>query len=206
VAGLSQTGLHKTTLILVRHSLPEVDPETAANEWRLSEEGRRRSREMAEQLAAHRPEIVVTSQEPKAQETGEIIAGVLNLPWETAAGLHEHRRTGEFFSQEQFQQQVREFFARPSELVFGLETAEQAGRRFSEAVSRVVEEHAGKNILIVAHGTVMTLFITAYNPIKPVPFWQQLKMPDFVVLTQPSFTLPNTPRSNDRKALVKQGK
>jgi broad specificity phosphatase PhoE len=192
VAGLSQTGLHKAVLVLVRHSLPEVDPETAAAEWRLSEEGRQRCREMAKQLAAHRPEIVVTSQEPKAQETGEIIAGVLNLPWETADGLHEHRRTGQFFSQEQFQQQVREFFARPSELVFGLETAEQARQRFSTAVSQVTKNHAAKNILVVAHGTVMTLFITAHNPIEPVPFWQQLKMPDCVILTQPFFKLPNT--------------
>ena len=189
MAGLTQAGSDSTTLILVRHSLPEVDREKTAAEWRLSEEGRRRCRETAAELAVYRPEIVVTSQEPKAQETGEIIAGTLNLPWETAADLHEHRRTGEFFSQEQFQQQVREFFERPSELVFGLETAEQAGQRFSTAVSRVVEEHSGKNILIAAHGTVITLFIAAHNPVEPIAFWQQLKMPDFVVLTQPSFTL-----------------
>ena len=38
------------TLILVKHSLPEIDPSVPANEWRLSCEGRRRARKLGERL------------------------------------------------------------------------------------------------------------------------------------------------------------
>jgi broad specificity phosphatase PhoE len=114
----------------------------------------------------------------------------LGLPWETAENLHEHERTGEFVSQEKFQRQIRAFFERPTELVFGLETAEEALGRFEAAVSQTLARLPNKNIIIAAHGTVMTLFITAHNPtIAPIPFWQQLQMPDYKVLTQPNFKL-----------------
>jgi broad specificity phosphatase PhoE len=114
----------------------------------------------------------------------------LGLPCETAENLHEHQRTGEFFSREEFEQKVRDFFERPKELVFGLETAEQALGRFETAVSQAIGRYPNKNIIIATHGTVMTLFITAHNPaIAPIPFWQQLKIPDYLVLTQPHFAL-----------------
>jgi broad specificity phosphatase PhoE len=177
-------------LILVRHAQPVIDPDKPSAEWQLSEDGRTRSRELAEQLKPYQPDIVITSQEPKTAETGRIIADTLGLPYETAENLHEHERTGEFVSQEKFQLQVRDFFERPTELVFGLETAEEALGRFEAAVYQTIGHHPNQNIIIATHGTVMTLFITAHNPtIAPIPFWQQLQMPDYKVLTQPNFKL-----------------
>jgi broad specificity phosphatase PhoE len=177
-------------LILVRHAQPIIDSNKPSAEWQLSADGRNRSRELAEQLRTYQPDIVITSREPKAAETGRIIAETLGLPYETAENLHEHRRTGEFVGQEKFQQQVRGFFERPTELVFGLETAEQALERFETAVSQVIGRHPNKNIIIAAHGTVMTLFIAAHNPtIAPLPFWQQLQMPDYFILEQPNLEL-----------------
>jgi broad specificity phosphatase PhoE len=177
-------------LILVRHAQPVIDPNKPSAEWQLSEDGRTRSRELADKLKPYQPDIVITSQEPKAAETGRIIAEILGLPWETAENLHEHERTGEFVSQEKFQRQIRAFFERPTELVFGLETAEEALGRFEAAVLQVIGRHPNKNIIIATHGTVMTLFITTHNPdIAPIPFWQQLQMPDYIVLTRPGFQL-----------------
>jgi 2,3-bisphosphoglycerate-dependent phosphoglycerate mutase len=176
-------------LILVRHAQPAIDPNKPSAEWQLSEDGRTRSRELAEQLRSYQPDIVITSHEPKAAETGRIIAETLGLPCETAENLHEHQRTGQFFSQEQFQQKIRDFFERPAELVFGLETAEEALERFEAAVTQTITRHPHQNIIIATHGTVITLFVSAHNDIEPIPFWQQLKMPDYKVLTQTSFKL-----------------
>jgi broad specificity phosphatase PhoE len=146
-------------LILVRHAQPIIDSNKPSAEWQLSADGRNRSRELAEQLRTYQPDIVITSREPKAAETGRIIAETLGLPYETAENLHEHRRTGEFVGQEKFQQQVRGFFERPTELVFGLETAEQALERFETAVSQVIGRHPNKNIIIAS-----------------LPFWQELQL------------------------------
>jgi broad specificity phosphatase PhoE len=177
-------------LILVRHSLPEVIPTLPANQWHLSETGRQRCRPLAERLVAFAPDVIVTSDEPKAMETGEIVASLLDKPLRTTQGLHEHdRRKVAFESTEWFEAAVARFFAQPERLVFGNETADQAHRRFSEAVAVVIEERPEQNVVIVAHGTVMTLFVTRAVGLEPFPFWKRLGLPAFVVLLRPAFNL-----------------
>lgn len=178
-------------LILVRHSLPEFVVGVPASQWRLSAEGRRRCQQLAERLVSYDLAIVVTSQETKATETGQIVAEVLDLPWETAPGLHEHERgvvkgTG---GQEEFQAQIAQLFERPSHLVMGYETADQAHDRFAAAVADVVAQHPTGNLAIVTHGTVMTLLVARANRIDPLRFWRGLGLPAFAVLSLPSWRL-----------------
>ena len=56
-------------LILVRHSSPEIVPAVPADQWPLSEAGRLRCKTLAKKLAAHHPNVVVSSTEIKALET-----------------------------------------------------------------------------------------------------------------------------------------
>ena len=187
-------------LILVRHSLPEMVVGVPASQWRLSEEGRLRCQKLAERLAAYGLATIVTSAEPKAVETGQIVAEALGLPFETAPGLHEHERgvVRDLGSREEFQTQVACLFEHPSELVLGHETADQAHARFAGAVAHVVEEHpagnpsspdstelvagSGQSLAVVSHGTVMTLFIARANGLDPIPFWKSLSLPGFHLL------------------------
>jgi broad specificity phosphatase PhoE len=83
-------------------------------------------------------------------------------------------------------------FARPHELVFGNETAQQAHTRFAGAVAQVVERHPVGNIVIVTHGTVISLFVAVHANLDPFALWKQLAMPSFVVLAVPSFKLLDT--------------
>ena len=177
-------------LILVRHSLPKIIPDLPACQWTLSSEGQGRCTQLAERLAPWSPTRIVTSCETKAIETGEIVAGLLALPAEKAAGLHEHRRQNEpFTSQARFVEQVQHFFARPGQLVFGEETAQQAERRFREAVWAVLGRYAEDTVAIVAHGTVMSLLVAYANDMDPFAFWRGLRLPAFVVLTCPDLEL-----------------
>ena len=177
-------------LILIRHSAPEIDPDVPAKEWHLSQEGRRRCEKLARRLKRFSPDVFVSSVEPKAMETAQIVADRLGKPWEVAEGLHEHDRTKEpFTTQAEFEAKVVEFFTRPKELVFGAETADQAGLRFMKAVVDVLPRHGGENVAIVAHGTVITLFVSRISEIEPVPFWKQLGLPAFVVLSWPGLRL-----------------
>ena len=178
-------------LLLVRHSLPQMVTGVPASRWRLSAEGRHRSRALAERLAAYDPAAIVASEEPKAVETGQIVALVLGLPFETAPGLHEHERAvvRDLGSPEEFQAQVAAFFQRPGELVLGYETAGQAHARFAQAVARVLELHPDGNLVIVSHGTVMSLLVARANDLDPVPFWQSLGLPALAILSLPDLKL-----------------
>ena len=176
--------------ILVKHSLPEIIPSIPGNEWRLSAEGRQRCLPLAAKLAPYQPDVIVSSQETKAWQTGQIIADTLVLPLETVDGLHEHeRRTEPFGDQAQFEASIAALFERPNELVYGEETAAQALDRFSRAVTALVERHDNRNLVVVAHGTVITLLVAQNNPIAPFPFWKRLRLPSFVVLSLPELAL-----------------
>lgn len=177
-------------LILVKHSLPEINPEVDARDWRLSAEGRSRCVALAQQLAPYQPTQFVSSDEPKAVETAEIIAAKFTLPNAVAAGLHEHdrRNTPYLASRQDFEAAIVKFFDKPNQLVYGNETANQASSRFTTAVSKICKASEG-NLVIVSHGTVITLFVAAHNAIKPFAFWKNLAMPAIVVLRLPDFRL-----------------
>jgi broad specificity phosphatase PhoE len=177
-------------LILVKHSLPEIVPGEPAAAWRLSPEGRARCRPLAEKLAAYRPRIVVSSVEPKARETAEAVAATLGCGLEVVAGLQEHERSSvPFMSKDAFEAAVAAFFARPTELVFGEETADLAHVRFAAAVDGVLAHHAGQTVAIVAHGTVITLFAARATGLEPLSLWKTLGLPSFVVFSLPVLRL-----------------
>jgi broad specificity phosphatase PhoE len=177
-------------LMLVRHSLPEIVPALPASQWSLSEAGRQRCEPLADRLAVYGPDVFVTSTEPKAVETGRIVAELLGRPWETAEGLHEHeRRDVAFESQERFEAAVAGFFAEPGRLVFGSETSDRAHQRFAQAIAAVVERFPSQSVAVVTHGTVMTLFVTRAAGLEPFPFWKRLGLPAFVVLSLPELGL-----------------
>jgi broad specificity phosphatase PhoE len=173
-------------LILVKHSQPQIDPFVPAREWHLSQEGRLRCRPLADKLAVYEPDVIVTSTEPKEVETAKIVAEHIDKPIEVVEGLHEHNRGNvAFYSPQVFDEAVAKFFQRPGELVFGRETALQAQERFSQAIEGVLEKYADENVGIVAHGTVITLFVAAHVKIEPFAFWKRLGLPSFVVMEVP---------------------
>jgi len=183
-------------LILVKHSLPEVVPKIPASEWVLSKPGQVRCLALAHRLEPYSPDIIISSIEPKAVETAQIIAAQINKPLDTAQGLHEHDRTGvDFLGREEFEARLNDFFKRPDQLVLGRETAHLALARFSKALSLVEIEHPDKNIVVVAHGTVITLFVQEFNALEAFAFWRNLDLPSFVVLSWPGHKLVNTVES-----------
>jgi broad specificity phosphatase PhoE len=185
------TGALERKLILVRHSMPEMVLGVPASQWSLSNEGRRRCKSLVDRLREHGPAVIVASQEPKAVETGQIVADLLGLPFDTAEGLHEHERgpVESLGSREAFQALVARVLERPGELIFGQETGDEARERFATALARVLARHPHGDLAVVTHGTVMTLFIAHAIGLDPVPFWQRLGLPAFAVLSLPDLSL-----------------
>lgn len=180
-------------LILVKHSLPEILEDVPAREWHLSEDGRERARELAGKLNRYQPGIIVSSVEPKARETAAILGENLGLEFHKVEGLHEQDRSREsYHSKVKFQALVRELFDKPNQLVFGNETAHEALVRFRQAVEFVLNSYNDKTIVLVAHGTVISLYVSWLTGCDGYSLWKELGLPAFVVLDIQSKILLNT--------------
>ena len=177
-------------LLLVRHSIPATDPCVAPQQWPLSAEGRARCAALAEALRPHLPAVMVTSQEAKAAETAAQLARALGLAYKAVPGLQEHRRTtDDWQSEAEFKASVARLFAEPGQLVFGAETADQAYARFSAAAAGVLDANPDGNVIIVSHGTVLSLFAGRAAGVDPAALWQRLKLPALVVVDRASMAL-----------------
>jgi len=177
-------------LVLIKHSLPEIVPGKPASQWKLSETGRQRCQILAGKLAPYSAEVVVSSVEPKAVETAQIVATRMHVPFHTVENLHEHERPClDFSSQSQFEARVKTFFETPEKLVMGRETARQACERFSGAIQSLLQKYPNKNLALVAHGTVISLFVAQYIGLEPFSFWKELSLPGFVVFRLPQLEL-----------------
>jgi broad specificity phosphatase PhoE len=178
------------TLILIKHSLPQIDPTVPANQWRLSEEGRVRARLLAQKLGQYSPDLIFSSVEPKAVETARIVGDALDKPVEVVEGLHEHARCNvKFLDKDKFEESVAQFFAQPDVLTFGNETADQAHHRFSQAVAGISAKYPNNNLALITHGTVLTLLVSRLAAVAPFPFWRDLELPSWVVLAHPDLEL-----------------
>ena len=178
-------------LVLVRHSMPETEPDKLASAWRLGEAGRRRAERLASRLGEFNPSVIWSSVEPKAVETAEIVAEAFGVPVEVADGLEEHhRRSVPFFATRvEFEGRVEKLFQRPDQLVLGEETADQARARMAAAIAGVID--AGQtDSIVVTHGTVMTLYAASVAGVQPMSFWRRLGLPSYVVLSLPSMDMP----------------
>jgi broad specificity phosphatase PhoE len=170
-------------LILVKHSSPEVIENIPARAWHLSYEGKTRAQFLAERLESYQPEVIISSIEPKAIETAEIVASSLKLPRHVAEDLHEHDRSNAIYlPRNEFESALQEFFNTPDELVFGNETANQTHRRFSNAVYSLLNKFLNQTVVMIAHGTVISLFVSRLTGTSDFLLWSELGLPSFVVL------------------------
>lgn len=200
-------------LILIRHSLPEIHSEVPASEWSLSADGRARCLLLAEQLMGYHIQALACSHEPKAIQTAAILGERLLLPVQPFDGLHEHlRQAMPWQGQTAFETRVRQFFAQPDNLVFGLETAVQAASRFTAAIHRLLKHYPSQTVAAVSHGTVMALFAawaarnsstkpevpfprrTAQSPVPvfdfdPFLLWMRLEIPAYLIFSLPDLQL-----------------
>jgi 2,3-bisphosphoglycerate-dependent phosphoglycerate mutase len=165
-------------VLLVRHSLPEVDPSLSAEEWRLSDEGRRSCGPLAERLRAYGPTAIFSSTEPKMRETAELVGAELGLEVRESPALREtSRRTVPWLEADEFRRAVRRLFERPEEVVFGEESAVDALARFSATVDGLDER-----AIVVSGGTIISLFAAARTGEDAYELWSRLELPDLVIV------------------------
>ena len=170
-------------ITLVRHSIPAIDPATPARDWVLSSAGVTAAEDLAGRMDGFEMTAIVSSDEPKARQTAEILAHAHNWRLDCDPDLREHdRSTLGFLPRADFEAGIARLFANPGDLVFGSETADAVRTRFKAAVARAHRANAGGDLLLVTHGTAMTLYLAQMAEIEPLSFWQAMTMPMAVLL------------------------
>lgn len=174
-------------IILVKHAAPVVVPGKSSDQWPLSAAGRDAAKALAGELKSFGAAQVICSTEPKASETGQLIAAGLGLTAQTYEGLHEHeRRTVPHLRTSDFLSLMAQVFRRKDELVLGEETASAALQRFTRAVEAVCAKHAQGDLIVVAHGTVIALFLESISQEDGYRIWREMGLPSYAVVeTQP---------------------
>lgn len=176
-------------LILVKHGKPEVVEDQPRSSWALSDEGRAKASSLAQKLQAFAPVRLFASAEIKAADTARVMGAVLDLPVTIDAGFGEHRADAKpFGTQAAFEADVARLFADPAVLVMGEETGDAAHDRFDAALSRIAPASA-ETTVVVAHGRIITLWLSRRLGFEPMPFWRRLGLTSAAVATADGFEI-----------------
>ncbi|RWZ55200.1 histidine phosphatase family protein [Halobacillus fulvus] len=179
-------------IILIKHAMSRVSSDIASNQWMLTEEGKKGADQLAIKLKSFDFDTIFSSDEPKATETAGIVAERLGKETIITKGLHEQERESNrvIYPREEWKALMKRFFDEPDTLVFGDETAREAKERFRDAVEKVLDHSvAEKDVVIVAHGVVLSLLIADYNDVKVFEIWESLGLPSYAELDAESFKL-----------------
>lgn len=182
---------HRATgrLILVKHGRPQIVPETPRSQWALSSEGRQAAKTLAAKLARFEPRVLFASTETKAHDTALAMGEVLDLPVQGDDDLREHRADeNPFVSPGEITALIERALRQPDELVMGEETGASARDRFAAALRRIEAASEGTEV-VVAHGRIITFWLSARLGIDPVPFWRSLGFASAVVLSEHGFEM-----------------
>lgn len=178
-------------LILIKHAMPILKEGTPSSQWQLSEVGIQKSKILGDLLKEYKFSNIYCSCESKAKHTAEIASKVMGKKIVPSENLHEHVRekNRKIYEREEFEAIIKKFFEAPDSLVYGEETANEAKQRYIAAVEKILEQAPGdEDVVIVSHGTVMTLFIKEKNPaIDSFELWNSLGLPSVVVMDRSTF-------------------
>jgi broad specificity phosphatase PhoE len=145
--------------VYLTHPQVQIDPAVPVPRWGLSDLGRQRTRHVAEALWIRRVGRILSSDETKAIETAEILAGAAGCRPEIVEGMGENDRSATgFLPPPEFEKAAGWFFAHPEESFHGWERAIDAQARIVAAVEKALAGHDARiPILFIGHGGVGTL-------------------------------------------------
>ncbi len=170
-------------LYLVRHARTHIDPARHHSEWDLAPEGLPLLEEMAALPHWAGACRIVSSTEPKALRTAEVLARRHGLPpVEPLDALRELHKASFVPNHDEVMAAVFHHPERPA--AEGWETAQAALARFAAAVGRLIAEAGEEDLIVVSHGTVLSLYVAHLRGLERVDpaEWRVIGMPDFCVV------------------------
>jgi probable phosphoglycerate mutase len=170
-----------TRVFLLRHgetAAPTVF-HGAESDIGLSDKGVRQAAVMAPILAALRPDVVVSSGMRRAIDTATPIAAACGLPLLTEPAIHERRvgsLSGTPFNHHEgiWADTVKRWSAGETGWSSpGAESFDDIHARVMPVWQRLTEAHAGKTLVVVAHGLVCKVLLLSLLPGWSVQRWTE---------------------------------
>ncbi|GAB2750929.1 histidine phosphatase family protein [Nocardioides pakistanensis] len=170
-------------LFLVRHGRSTMDRDRPPHEWGLDPAGLAAIDDLRDSGRLPGLAAWFSSAEPKALQTARRLTDA-EVVVEPALGEHERHTTHWFADPADFRAAVRRAFDRPEEpAVSGWEPLSATRDRVIPAVRRILDEHAGSDVVLVGHGTAWTLLVAELTAQEPdLEAWARLRMPDLWML------------------------
>ena len=178
-----------TRIVLVKHAQPVLDAGKPAREWTLGEAGLAQAERLGSALATFAPFRLASSPEPKARATCAIVSRAHGVPFATVDDLREiDRPVLPILSRDEHERLNERLFIDADRPVLGAESARHARERFGRAVRELVDRSDVESLVVVTHGTVISLFVAQHSPVNAFDLWRRLQCGSYVVL-DPAFRL-----------------
>lgn len=165
------------SLYFLRHAKTKVDLSTPAREWSITKDGALSARELASSEKFSQIDGIIHSSESKAKQTAEAFVDGLDVQMYQLSGLDELARNHEGkLNDEEYRDRVRRTLSDLEKSVPGWESGASALKRFEDAVRKVDIMFHRKNVLIVSHGIVLTLYFNKLKGFEAIAYerWSQL--------------------------------
>lgn len=149
-----------------------------AQTWSITLEGAKLAKELAKSEQMSVIDGIIHSSEQKAIQTAEVFAEDLDVQMYQLSGLDELARNHQGrLTADEYRDRVRTTLTEPDKNVPGWESAESALDRFEDAVRKLDIMFHRKNVLIVTHGIVLTLYFCKLKGFDAIAYerWSQLQ-------------------------------
>jgi broad specificity phosphatase PhoE len=149
-----------------------------AREWNLTRAGRRATREVVVSGFFDKIEGIIYSSEKKAKQTANIVAKYVDVDMYELPEIDELARDHNgILTNEEYRARVKATLTDWEGNQLGWESGESALTRFREGVRRMNHMFHNKNLLVVSHGLVLTLYFCDLKNFRNIAFerWSQLK-------------------------------
>ncbi|MDN4072675.1 histidine phosphatase family protein [Fictibacillus terranigra] len=143
-----------TTIAFVRHGVTDWNAERRIQgiiDVPLNDQGRAQAQALASRFEKEHWDLLFTSQLTRARETGSIIGQALGIPVHTDKRIREVNFGRLEGTNEQ--DRIKRWGTDWSKLEHGKEKKEQVLKRGNEFLENLVEQHQGRKIIVVSHGT-----------------------------------------------------
>jgi 2,3-bisphosphoglycerate-dependent phosphoglycerate mutase len=148
----------------------------------LSDAGHKAAQSLASRLVSFGFAEILSSPEPKAMQTAQIIADRNGGQVHIDDRLREHERSSVgFLERSNFEARIASVFEKPDVIAFGDESADTVHARFSAAIDDALSQSTGP-VAAVTPVTAMTIYVSRLLGISPMPMWTKLRMPDAIVI------------------------
>ena len=152
-----------------------------AGGW-LSPLGRDQARMLVESVSGERIARVWTSDMARAVQTGEIVAGVLGVDVIVRKGLREFGvgdAAGTTGDPDPFAATFTAWLAGDlTARIPGAESGEEVVQRYAAVLEEIADEHRGESVLVISHGGVMSMALSALARNLSLSHSRDLPMPN----------------------------